>query len=317
MRQFLYLVVLMALSSSAQAGNSFSFVVAGHRIAIEAPRDCSSPSCVSVSIPGIYETGGGRDRDDDLDDTSDASDAAAPVKPPAARQQQVSSPAIIQPASKPAIEPVASAPPPPVAGVTATAAPEIAAAPPSRIQPANTEQPKPLQPKPLPVRSSLPVKSSADTPTQVVPPAPAPHPVQVLQETDDDPSDAPLGDWQTEGNKGSVRIERCGSALCGYVLNPSSNANGETVLINMKPKTAHLLRDHRHAGTGFASGRSLRTRPVFLFGQCLEPNRCQAGEARDHAAGVVGAKVVTTKLAARCDGRTIQVQRFQFVIDSI
>jgi hypothetical protein len=238
MKRFLYLVVLMALSSSAQAGNSFSFVVAGHRIAIEAPRDCNSPSCVSVSIPGIYETGGGRDRDDDLDDTSDASDAAAPVKPPAARQQQVSSPAIIQPASKPAIEPVASAPPPPVAGVTATAAPEIAAAPPSRIQPANTEQPKPLQPKPLPVRSSLPVKSSADTPTQVVPPAPAPHPVQVLQETDDDPAEAPLGDWQTEGNKGSVRIERCGSALCGYVLNPSSNSNGETVLINMKPKTA-------------------------------------------------------------------------------
>ena len=82
------------------------------------------------------------------------------------------------------------------------------------------------------------MKSFADTPTQAVPPAPAPHPVQVLQETDDDPADAPLGDWQTEGNKGSVRIERCGSALCGHVLNPSSNANGETVLINMKPKTA-------------------------------------------------------------------------------
>ena len=29
-----------------------------------------------------------------------------------------------------------------------------------------------------------------------------------------------------------------GLALCGYVLNPSSNTNGETVLSNMKPKTA-------------------------------------------------------------------------------
>ena len=57
MKRFLCLAVLMALSSSAQAGDSFSFVVAGHR----APRDCNSPSCVSVSIPGIYETGGGRD----------------------------------------------------------------------------------------------------------------------------------------------------------------------------------------------------------------------------------------------------------------
>ena len=59
-----------------------------------------------------------------------------------------------------------------------------------------------------------------------------------MQETDDDPAETPLGDWQTEGHKGSVRIERCGRALCGYVLNPSSNANGETVLINMKPKAA-------------------------------------------------------------------------------
>ena len=65
MKRFLYLVVLMALSSSAHAGNSFSFVVAGHRVIIEAPRDCNSPSCVSVSIPGIYETRGGRDGDDE------------------------------------------------------------------------------------------------------------------------------------------------------------------------------------------------------------------------------------------------------------
>jgi uncharacterized protein (DUF2147 family) len=234
MKRFLYLVVLMAISSSADAGNSFSFVVAGHRVIIEAPRDCNSPSCVSVSIPGIYETGGGRDGDDDTDDSSDASDAAAPVKPAAAAQQQVAALPIVQPARKPAVEPVASAPPRPAAAqVAATAAPAVAALPPPKIQPANAQQPKPLQPKPLPVTSF------ADKPTPAVSPAAAaPHPVQVLQETDDDPAEAPLGDWQTEGNKGSVRIERCGRALCGYVLNPSSNASGETVLINMKPKTA-------------------------------------------------------------------------------
>ncbi len=49
-------------------------------------------------------------------------------------------------------------------------------------------------------------------------------------------ADTPLGDWQTEG-KGSVRITKCGNALCGYVLNASSNDKGEAVLINMKPKT--------------------------------------------------------------------------------
>lgn len=225
MRRFLYLAVLTALSSSAHAGNSLSFEVGGHRIFIEAARDCNSPSCVSVSIPGIYETRDGRDR---YDDDDDASDATAPVKPPAVAQQEVATPAIIRPVSKP----VAPASPPP-----ATAAPAIAAPAPSRIERASTQQPKPPQPKPLPVTSSLPATSAAEKVTQAVPPAPAPRPVQVLQEMDDDPSDTPLGDWQTAGNKGSVRIERCGSALCGYVLNPSSNASGETVLINMKPKT--------------------------------------------------------------------------------
>jgi Uncharacterized protein conserved in bacteria (DUF2147) len=236
MKRFLYLVVLITLSSSAHAGNSFSFVVAGHRIFIEAPRDCHSAACASISIPRIYQLRGGRDRDDDNDDTSDA---AAPVKPPAADQQQVVSPAIVEPASKPVVKPVASvSPPPATVGLSASSAPADVAQVPAKIQPGNTQQPKLSQPKPLPVTSSLPATSAADKATQAVPPAPTPRPIQVLQETDDDPAAAPLGDWHTEGNKGSVRIERCGSALCGYVLNPSSNASGETVLINMKPKAA-------------------------------------------------------------------------------
>ncbi|HXL32876.1 MAG TPA: DUF2147 domain-containing protein, partial [Bradyrhizobium sp.] len=62
---------------------------------------------------------------------------------------------------------------------------------------------------------------------------------RIVREVDDAAAETPLGDWQTEG-KGSVRIESCGRALCGHVLNPSSNDNGEMVLINMKPKTAAL-----------------------------------------------------------------------------
>jgi uncharacterized protein (DUF2147 family) len=34
-----------------------------------------------------------------------------------------------------------------------------------------------------------------------------------------------------------VRIAKCGNALCGYVLDASSNDKGEAILINMKPKT--------------------------------------------------------------------------------
>ena len=60
-----------------------------------------------------------------------------------------------------------------------------------------------------------------------------------MREADDAAAETPLGDWLTEG-KGSVRIERCGRALCGHVLNPSSSDSGEMVLINMKPKAAAL-----------------------------------------------------------------------------
>lgn len=54
---------------------------------------------------------------------------------------------------------------------------------------------------------------------------------------DDDPADTPLGDWQTDGKNGLVRIEACGASLCGYVLNASTMAKGETILVNMKPKS--------------------------------------------------------------------------------
>ena len=59
---------------------------------------------------------------------------------------------------------------------------------------------------------------------------------RVSHDFEDEAADTPIGDWQTEGN-GAVRIDKCGNALCGYVLNSSSDDKGEAVLINMKPKT--------------------------------------------------------------------------------
>ena len=64
---------------------------------------------------------------------------------------------------------------------------------------------------------------------------PAPQVERVSHQAEDEPSDSPIGDWQTEG-KGTVRIAKCGNALCGFVLG-SSNEKGEAILINMKPKT--------------------------------------------------------------------------------
>jgi uncharacterized protein (DUF2147 family) len=75
-------------------------------------------------------------------------------------------------------------------------------------------------------------KPQADKPTVVTKPAPSKSSLQ----SEGDGVEAPVGDWQTEGSKGLVRIESCGTALCGYMINTSSNAKGETVLINMKPR---------------------------------------------------------------------------------
>jgi len=41
----------------------------------------------------------------------------------------------------------------------------------------------------------------------------------------------PIGVWNTEDNKGQVRIEPCGQNLCGYAVK-----TGEKILINMKPQ---------------------------------------------------------------------------------
>jgi uncharacterized protein (DUF2147 family) len=181
MKRWCYLVLPMVLSTSAYAGESFSFVVAGHRIRIEASSHCDSPSCVSVSIPGVYETRRRRDRYDD-----DAAPASA--KPP--------EPVLARPICPPAAKP------------PATVAPTT--------------------------RASQPI---AAPPAVVARPAPAPQVLQISHEADDAPA-TPLGDWKTEVGKGSVRIEYCGRALCGYLLDAASNAKAEPVLINMKPKAS-------------------------------------------------------------------------------
>jgi len=228
------LAVLMVLGSPVHAADSISFVIGGHRIHIGAPRHCNSASCVSVSIPGIYEKRG-RDRyDDDRDVT-----ASAPSSAPA--QTQASVPPVNSPAPSaicappatlqsavPAVQQVVTAlqlPPrilPPQARPPLTPAPE---GPPVRIQPANTAA---IAPSPMP-----PAR-----PTDVATPAPQPAPrvSRVSHEVDEEPADTPLGDWQSEGRKGMVRIEPCGQSLCGYVLDPLTNAKGETVLVDMRSK---------------------------------------------------------------------------------
>ncbi|SHK04372.1 Uncharacterized conserved protein, DUF2147 family [Bradyrhizobium lablabi] len=249
MKRFFYLVVPMLLSSSAHAGSSLSFSIGGHRIHIEVSRHCRSPSCLSVSIPGIYETRRWRNRDDDRDEAAAAKPVAAP--PP----QQASAPAPVAPAIKPSVQPVVSQSvvsqpvalaPAPATVTLASSTTRVVAPPPTPVEAATTASTTPkatgsiiVMPAPPPVVTP-PAPSPIAALTVAAPPVPvaAPPPLKVAHEADDALPATPLGDWQTEGKKGSVRIEPCGHLLCGYIIDPASNAAGETLLVNMKPKAS-------------------------------------------------------------------------------
>lgn len=82
-------------------------------------------------------------------------------------------------------------------------------------------------------------KTAALEPPRIEPPVIVPsaeiNQTANVAQTGDDDSHAPLGEWESAGAKGTVRIERCGPALCGYALSEASS-RGESVLVNMKPK---------------------------------------------------------------------------------
>ncbi len=221
MRLLFAFAALMMIGSPVYAADSISFVISGHRVHIEAPRHCNSASCVSVSIPGIYEKRG-RDRYDD--DERTATGSAAPAAPVQA--------SVILPATKPT-QPVVCAPPPAPVRPIASVAPQVVP-PQPRIQPAPVQSPKTAEMVPPPAPPVVARPAEVARPVADA----APRISRVSHEVDEQPDDTPVGDWETEGGKGMVRIEPCGQALCGYVLDPSSNAKGETVLVDMKSKSA-------------------------------------------------------------------------------
>jgi uncharacterized protein (DUF2147 family) len=229
MKRLGYLAMLMVLSSSAttaQAGQSYSFVIGGHRIHIEARHGCRSLSCVSWSDLGRNR----RDRDEDAQEAKPAVTAPAPAQPaPAAVQAP---PAPVQQQVQP-VQQAQVAPPAPQAPV----APPPVAAPPRTIELASTTTQS--LPPPAPKTETKSEAKIVVLPPPAVPQLPAPQPAPVKAKDERTTADTPLGDWQTEGKKGLVRIEPCGKFLCGYVLNASTNAAGETVLSNMTSKSAN------------------------------------------------------------------------------
>ena len=103
--------------------------------------------------------------------------------------------------------------PPPAVYTTAASRSQIVVAPPPTVPP--------LGPKPK--RFSFPVPPLPPVAKPVETAQPAPQVERVAHRAKDKPSDTPIGDWQTE-DKGTVRIAKCGNALCGFVISRTRRA---------------------------------------------------------------------------------------------
>ncbi|MET4386443.1 hypothetical protein ABIB73_002188 [Bradyrhizobium sp. F1.4.3] len=201
-------LIALMIAPTAQAG-AYAFSIGGHRFHVEAPRNCRSTSCVAISTDRGTQ---------DVEITP----LRHPVPTPVVLPPQPACP--VAPIGPPQASVVApSAPAPLVPVIAATTSQPVVLPPAPRLEPPRTE----------PARIDPPQTTALDPP-RVATPDVAPKPVTISQRSDDEL--APLGQWESAGAKGMVRIEHCGTALCGYALTEASN-KGESVLVNMKPKS--------------------------------------------------------------------------------
>src|SRR5215475_2208022 len=233
MKMLLAVAALLLASSAAQAQYTIDY--GGKTIRIDPDRG-------TVQIPGVYdntkkakkskseEAPAAKSKQPETTTTTVAPPPAGPVE-----QQPAAAAAPPPPAPAPAAVAAPAAPPiqapiPPPLGATADQSTTTAAAAPADNSAAATSPPPPVQQSVAPPPPAAAPPPPAPT-VAVAPPAPppAPRPAPVVA------SNSPIGVWLTEEKEGKVRIEQCGSNLCGYSVDKKSNQNGEQVLINMKP----------------------------------------------------------------------------------
>lgn len=239
MRKLVLVAAMLVASASAQAGNSFSFNVEGHKVRVNIPRNCASLSCISISAPTITEKF--KDKDEETTTSSPVpANTAIPAAPTSASVASApqAAPAAVAPVAQPGSGKVTVLPAPSAdnatnSGATASVEPTPLAAPaPPPVQ-ASTQAP--VQPQ---------VVASAPPTAVAAPAAPAPVATQVAT--------TPLGLWMSEKKEGKIRIEDCNGNLCGYAVDAKTGANGAKILINMKPsgdKWAGRINDTRSGGT--------------------------------------------------------------------
>jgi uncharacterized protein (DUF2147 family) len=110
MKKLFVVAALLMAATAAHAGNSISFEIEGHKVRIEAPKNCDSLSCIQISAPGLSGSGFGFKSFKTNDD-----DVAVRADPPA----QTLAPA-------PAVQAAAPQPTAPVASIAAPASNAVA-----------------------------------------------------------------------------------------------------------------------------------------------------------------------------------------------
>jgi uncharacterized protein (DUF2147 family) len=213
MRKLFAVAAFLLASTAAQA--QYTFEYGGRTIRIDPDRG-------TVSIPGVYDNTVRHTKRSHNDQDSDRSRKQTPQQaktdpqaPEAAPAQSGPAPAVANTSPEPSTATVRVAP------TTDT----ITSTQPSASTPAPQQDAAPaIRPEPAPVVATT---APASAPIQNQAPAPATTAAQS--------ANSPLGMWLTEEKEGKVRIEQCGTNLCGYSVDAKSNQNGEKVLINMKP----------------------------------------------------------------------------------
>ncbi len=127
MKKFTILAALLMATTSAHAGNSISFEIDGHKVRIEAPKNCDQLSCIEIS--GFdFKSFNSKSFNDD-DDVAAKSDTPAQKPAPVPATQVTAPQAPAAPATAPASTTVASTSPAPAADVAPPAASATAPAP--------------------------------------------------------------------------------------------------------------------------------------------------------------------------------------------
>jgi uncharacterized protein (DUF2147 family) len=147
MKRLYVLAALMMATTAAHAGNSISFEIDGHKIHIEASKNCDSLSCIKVSAPGLSGSGFNLKGLKSFTGDDDVADNDAPVSnsAPAPAAPVVAAP---QPAA-PAVSNVAATAPAVVASTT-PARTDVAPAAPAQQAAAPKPAPVAAAPAPLP-----------------------------------------------------------------------------------------------------------------------------------------------------------------------